>query len=657
MTNMNDMKLKEDRNEERPTGNLKGLATYFRQDFVSGFLVFLIALPLCLGISLASGFPAVAGIITAIVGSVVTTHFSNSEMTVKGPAAGLIVIMLGTVTEFGFTGGQDLAADFQAYRAALAVAFAAGILQIAFGLFRTGALGDFFPTSAVHGMLAAIGVIIIAKQLPVTVGQNCQGEPLEILCELPRTLAQANPEIALIGIISLGILFVWPWIKSKLNYRLLHVIPGPMLVLFVAIPLGMFFDLSHEHTYSFMGHDFSLSERFLVDVPPNLFKALAHPDFSALQSLAGWKWVLVVALIGSLESVLSAKAIDLFDPWKRKTDFNRDLMAVGLANVCSTSIGGLPMISEIVRSRANIDNGARTRFANFWHGMFLLFFVALLPGLIHRIPLAALAAMLVYTGFRLASPREFLHAFQIGREQLVIFAGTLVAVLLTDLLIGIAIGVGLKILIHLLYGVPVRSLFRPRIDVSKTDDSKVLISANDAAVFSNWLPLKRKIQQAEFEDCNHVVVNLSGTKFVDHSVMTKLQELEMEFKEKGLLLEITGLEGHQKLSEHPQAARKRQLTALKRITMVSERELESILTEKLLQLGAAGYTTIPCRGTGRQSISPSVESTVNQVLIESVVPEVVGEKILEFVSQNQQGDHRVIAYMETVQVWRADQFE
>ena len=428
---------------EIPRGDLAGFKKYFKHDILSGFFVFLIALPLCLGISIASGYPPIAGIFTAIVGSILTSLLSNSELTIKGPAAGMIVIAVGAVTSFGFTGGQDPAADQAAYKMALAVSVVAGIVQIIFGLVRAGKLGDFFPTSAVHGMLAAIGIIIMLKQLPVAVGQSAKGEPLEILREIPDKLAHANPDIAIIGLVSLIILFGLPILKKLVNNRFFSMTPAPMVVLLVAVPLGMYFDLSHEHTYSWGGTKYSLGEQFLVNVPNDLLAAMAHPDFSVFTNpdlrTKAIGWVVMFTLIGSLESLLSAKAIDMIDPWKRKTNLNRDLVAVGIANTVVSFIGGLPMISEIVRSKANIDNGARTRFADMWHGVFLLGFVALAPGLIHRIPLAALAAMLVYTGFRLASPREFINVFKIGPEQLLIFTATVIGVLATDLLIGIGI--------------------------------------------------------------------------------------------------------------------------------------------------------------------------------------------------------------------------
>jgi MFS superfamily sulfate permease-like transporter len=431
---------------------VEGFRKYFKQDFVSGFLVFLIALPLCLGISLACGYPAIAGIFTAIIGSILATFLSNSELTIKGPAAGLIVIAIGCVKDFGGDGamGGFTAADMTAYKMALAVGVVAAVLQILFGLFRGGILGEFFPLSAVHGMLAAIGVIIIAKQIPIALGvQGADAEPLEMLAEIPHYISHMNPAVALIGFVSVLIMFLWPVLRGKLGP--LKAFPAPMIVLLVAVPMGMAFQFTETHSYTYQGKAYELSDAYLVTMPDRvfgMFDNITFPDFSALTSpehmAKSLKWIFMFFVIGSLESLLSVKAVDLIDPWKRKTNMDRDMVAVGAGNLCCALVGGLPMISEIVRSKANIDNGARTRFADLYHGIFLLLCVALIPMVLHLIPLAALAAMLVYTGFRLAHPSEFMHAYKIGREQLVIFVVTLVCVLATDLLIGIAIGIAVK---------------------------------------------------------------------------------------------------------------------------------------------------------------------------------------------------------------------
>jgi MFS superfamily sulfate permease-like transporter len=236
---------------------------------------------------------------------------------------------------------------------------------------------------------------------------------------------------------------------------------------------------------------------------------------------------------------------------------NRDLLAVGAANLVSSFIGGLPMISEIVRSRANIGNGAKSKFANLFHGLFLLLAVALAAGAIRMIPLAALAAMLVYTGFRLAHPREFLHVYNIGREQLVVFVGTIVAVLATDLLIGIGIGIGIKLLIQFINGVPLWSLLRPNAEVRQLDERTWLIVPKDSAVFLNWLPIRSKIERYGLAQNMNIVVDLSQTRMVDHTVMEKLHQLEREFAEQGIALAIVGLDEHVSLSLHPAAARLR----------------------------------------------------------------------------------------------------
>jgi MFS superfamily sulfate permease-like transporter len=521
--------------KEVPRGTLPGLRRYWKSDMLSGFLVFLIALPLCLGISLACGYPAIAGIFTAVIGGILGSLLSNSELTIKGPAAGLIVIAIGCVTEFGFTGGQNAAADAQAYRLALGVGVAAGVIQILFGVLRAGILGEMFPSAAVHGLLASIGIIIIAKQFPITMGLGSEGAPLELLAKIPQFIANMNPVIGLIGVISLIIMFTYPLIK---NPRL-KVIPAPMVVLLVAVPLGMYFNLS---------------QNFLVNVPANLFNAVTFPDFSGVFTFIGLKYIILFSFIGSLESLLSAKAVDQIDPWQRKTNHDRDLLAVGVGNTLSAFVGGLPMISEIVRSRANIDNGAKTRYANFFHGSFLLLFVALVPGLINQIPLAALGAMLVYTGFRLASPRSFVHMYHVGREQLIIFVSTIVGVLATDLLVGIAIGMCVKVLIHFINGVPLRSIFRLRANVSRQGEKDgVKVAVSDSAVFSTWIALRKKLER--FKKESPVVLDLSATYLVDHTVMDKLQELEKEFNEAGSRLIISGLDHHRRLSDHPTAAR------------------------------------------------------------------------------------------------------
>jgi MFS superfamily sulfate permease-like transporter len=575
--------------EPVPVGTPAGFLRYLSSDLRSGFLVFLIALPLCLGISIASGYPPIAGIFTAIIGGVVGSLISNSEMTIKGPAAGLIVIAVGCIQDFGGDGvmGGFSAADMSAYQAALAVGVVAAGLQIAFALFRGGILADFFPLSAVHGMLAAIGVIIILKQFPVTLGVSIGGEPLELIKEIPHAVMEANPEIAAIGIASLLVMFLWPLVGKRI--KPLAAVPSPLVVLALAIPMGIGFDLGHEHYYQFAGHEHKVGPNFLVSMPDRIFGMfddVTSPDFGALAQGKAWKWVFMFFMIGTLESVLSAKAVDLLDPHRRRTNLDRDMLAVGIGNAAAAMVGGLPMISEIVRSRANIDNGAKTRWANLWHGFFLLACVALIPTLLHLIPLAALAAMLVFTGYRLAHPREFMHTFKIGPEQLVIFVTTLVAVLATDLLIGVGIGIGVKVAIHLANGVPLGSLFKPYLDVEMIGDDACVVRAQQSAVFSNWIPFRRQLLDLALVQHRSVTLDLSATRLVDHSTMEKLHELETVIHADGGRLRVTGLDGHRPLSAHEYAARKASAAPFGRIEVIAASEIvesiEDLLSDREL---------------------------------------------------------------------------
>lgn len=643
-----------------PRGNPAGFFTHVRQDLTSGFLVFLIALPLCVGISLASGFPPLAGIFTAICGALITMCFSNSEMTIKGPAAGLIVIVIGCIEDFGGNGnsGGWLAADQTAYKAALAVGAVAAALQILSGFLRAGILGEFFPGTVVHGMLAAIGVIIISKQVPVALGVlDAKGGPISLLRQIPDFVLRANPAIAFIGLLSLSIMFTWPILRSRV--KALSFIPAHLVVLLVAVPLGMLLNLTQESNYRFFQHTYGLGEQYLVKMPNRvfgMFDEITQPDFSVLNQFKAWKWIFMFFIIGSLESLLSAKAVDLLDPWKRRTNMNRDLLGVGAANLAAAMIGGLPMISEIVRSRANIDNGARTRFANMWHGIFLLLCVGLIPTILHRIPLSALAAMLVYTGTRLAHPNEFFNVYRIGREQLAIFVVTLVVVLATDLLIGVAAGVALKMIIHLANGVPLKSFFKAYLEVEDVDDHTSLIIARESAVFSNWIPFRRQIEDVGLVQKRNLILDLSGTAMVDASVMEKLEELQSEFVEEGLRLELRGLDDLRPFSASAHAARRRGLTPVRRLTIVVEESFAPELLASLVRLGISGYTEIPCRGSGRAGLKDSALPPAHCTQIEVIAVSELCDQIVDFLRTTVIPKHHLTVCVETVEVIRMTAF-
>jgi MFS superfamily sulfate permease-like transporter len=403
-----------------------------RADAVAGFLVFLVALPLCLGISMASGFPPFAGVITAVVGGLVATFLGSAPLAIKGPAAGLIVIVLAAVEELG--GGDPV----RGYTRTLAVVVVSGGLIALLGLAKAGRLGDLVPRSVVHGMLAAIGVVIVSKQAHAVLGVTPTAKgPLGLLGELPRSLAAANPAITGLGVLGLVVLFAWPRLRAVSP---LGKVPAPLVVLLVTMPIGGLLGLGEARVPTWGDAVFRVGPEHLVRVPERLAAVVTFPDFAPLVEPAFWKHVALFTLVAGLESVLSAKAIETLDPWQRRASLDRDLVAQGAANVVAGLLGGLPMITEIVRSSANVDGGGRTRRANLFHGLVLLFFVALAPGLVHRIPLAALAAMLVYTGCRLAHPRELVRAWKAGPACFAGFATTVLVTLAVDLLAGIAAG-------------------------------------------------------------------------------------------------------------------------------------------------------------------------------------------------------------------------
>jgi MFS superfamily sulfate permease-like transporter len=536
-----------------PKSGLAGLKENWRSDLLSGFLVFLIALPLCLGISMASGFPPSAGIITAIIGGVLVSRINGSFITISGPAAGLIVVVLGAVQELGE--GDAMAG----YRYALAAIVIASVLQILMGFFKAGRLSSFFPASVVHGMLAAIGIIIMAKQINVVLGTTPEkGSSLfSTIAQIPHSIMNLNPEIAIIGASGLVILIAWSIIKNPT----LKMIPAPLIVVLVGMGLARYFDLEHEHMYLFLPdayflphHEETVGPKFLVAISDNFMSSFYFPDFSKSLTLEFWEAVVSICLVGSLESLLSAMAVDKLDPYKRHSNLDRDLTAVGAGNLVAGLIGGLPMIAEIVRSSANINNGAKTGWANFFHGAFLLVFVVLFPRLIHSIPLAALAALLVFTGFRLASPKEFAKVMGVGKEQLFMFVVTIIGVLATDLLIGVGIGILTKFSIHMLRGVRPNNLFKIHFVIEPRDADSVMVSIVGAAIFSNFMPLKTAL--ANLEHGKTVIFQLNNAYLIDHTVMEFIHNFQHDYEGQGGQCKFYGMEYHDTFSEHPLAVRR-----------------------------------------------------------------------------------------------------
>ncbi|TCV83568.1 MULTISPECIES: SulP family inorganic anion transporter [Methylomonas] len=524
------------------------LANHWRQDITAGFLVFLIALPLCLGIAVASGFPPMAGIISAIVGGLLVSRIGGAQLTITGPAAGLIVVILTSVQTLGE--GDALAG----YRYTLAAIVIAGALQTVLGYFKAGRLAAFFPASVVHGMLAAIGIIIISKQLPVMAGVQSQGASiLSGIAALPHSLIYFMPQIGLIALAGIVVLIGWPQIQQPL----LRKIPAPIIVITSGILLGHLFHLDQlqpGETF-IIPKDVLFATHFLVTFPDSLLASFYLPDFGKLTGFSFWESVVSICLVGSLESLLSAAAVDKLDPEKRYSDLNKELRAVGIGNLVSGMIGGLPMIAEIVRSSANIDAGGRSSWANFFHGGFVLLFVVLFPDLISTIPLASLAALLVYTGFRLASPQAFAKSMDLGKEQLALFVITIFAILASNLLIGVLIGIAAKLLLHIGRGVSLGNLLSISYQLQASGPNSWIIKVSGAALFSNFLALKSQV--ASLADGQTVIFDLSAADLIDHTVMEFIAHYREDYIARGGRCEIQGLADLESLGDHALAARQR----------------------------------------------------------------------------------------------------
>jgi MFS superfamily sulfate permease-like transporter len=519
-----------------PLNGLAGLRQNWSQDAISGFIVFLLALPLSLGIAKASEFPPLMGLVSAIIGGIVVSFFAGSPLTIKGPAAGLIVIVLEGVDSFG---DGDMG-----WKLTLGAIVVAGFVQVLFGVFKWGKLVDFFPLSAVHGMLAAIGLIIILKQIPVLLDIDpalSRGKsPFSLLLMIPSFFQHLDLRATLIGVVSFLIMMNW----SKVPIVWLKKIPAALVVLLIAIPAELIMDFQHTEPAYALVHIGNLVENIRWNA-----------DFSGIYQTGKFvQLVIMIALVGSLESLLTVKAIDVMDPFKRKSNPNKDLIAIGIGNMFAGILGGLPMISEVARSSANVSNGAKTKWANFFHGIFILVFVVFAVHLIEMIPNTALAAMLISVGIKLAHPREFVQIFRIGKEQLAVFLITIFFTLYEDLLVGMAAGIAMELLLHLFHGTPLRSLFKPLIEVSFTD-KMYMLKVEHSAIFTNYIGLKSKLDAVPAG--MDLTIDFTDTNFVDHSVLENLHYFEHDYINTGGKFQIIGMNDHKKLSNHEYAARKK----------------------------------------------------------------------------------------------------
>ena len=518
------------------------------QNVFSGFVVSLIALPLGLGLALASGAPPISGIIAAVIGGIVTSILGGSNVTITGPGNGLVVVILAAITTLG---SGDMQQGFLYTLAAIVVS---GVIMIILGFLRLGSLGDFFPSSAIQGMLAAIGIGIFAKQIHVMLGNlGAKGSIIELILGIPEgikyyltTDSQSVFYAGSVGIISFLIMVFY----SKIRNRYFQLIPAPMWIVVLSVGMYYYYEYFSEAIYP-------IEKSLLIILPDDVLSNFAFPDFGKVLEFDFINAVIAITLIASIESLLSIKAVDKLDPQKRRSNVNKDIRALGLATVISGFLGGLNVVTVIARSSVNVNNKGTNRSANFFHAAFLVLFILLFATELRKIPLAALAAILVYTGYKLASPENIKKVFKIGKEQLLIFLITLITTISTSLITGILVGIISTFFIHVVINKDImlfiRNLLKPNVLMFK-EDGKYFVSVDNFSSFLNFTKLKSKLNQIpENED---VIIDFSMCDFVDHSVMENMNSYAETFKRKGGHLEIIGLDNYSTRSEHPFALRK-----------------------------------------------------------------------------------------------------
>lgn len=516
----------------------------------SGFVVSLIALPLGLGLAIASEAPPLAGIVAAIVGGVVVALLGGSHLTITGPGNGLVIVLLSAITTLG---NGDL---YQGYLFTLAAIVLSGLLLFLFGVLRLGALSEFFPASALQGMLAAIGLGILAKQFHVMLGiTGVSGDTINQLLQIPTSISSVinnfSFENAFAGSIGVGGL-VFLFLYSRIRSPIFHMIPAPMWVVVISIGVGYYYLL-------ILGKAAPIDSDLMIELPNNILKALPFPDFGKIVDLNFIGVVLSITLIASIESLLSIKAVDKLDPQKRRSNVNKDLRALGIASVVSGFLGGLNVVTVIARSSVNTNNGGTNRSANFFHAIFLILFLLIFSAQIQLIPLTALAAILVFTGYKLATPENLLSIYKIGREQAAIFLVTLLATLLTNLISGIAIGIVFTFIVHVLLNESIvlftRNVFKPNVLMYKEEESgNYYVSVKNFCSFLNFYKLKIKLDQ--IPENENAIIDFSLCDFVDHTVMEGLNDYQRSFSLKGGSFEVIGLDIHIAETQHPFAVRK-----------------------------------------------------------------------------------------------------
>ncbi|MEQ1851839.1 MAG: SulP family inorganic anion transporter, partial [Chthoniobacteraceae bacterium] len=543
------------------------------RDLTAGLVVFFVALPLCLGIALASRAPGVAdaanvplfaGIIAGIIGGVVVGFISGSHTSVAGPAAGLTAIVATQVGKLG---------TFDAFLLAVMIA---GLIQIVLGLLRAGFIAAFFPSSVIKGLLAAIGVILILKEFPHVVGHDAdpmgessffQPDSQNTFSEIFAAWFDFQPGATLVGVLSVVLMLVWDRVKF------LHRLPVPAPLAIVAIGVAISFWLRD------VGGQWVIEASHLVQVPvaqsPAEFLGfLRYPDFSAWNNPAVYGTAFTIAIVASLETLLNIDAVDKLDPEQRATPPSRELLAQGAGNVLAGLIGGLPVTSVIARSSVNINAGVKTKLSTIWHGLLLLGCVMLLPGWLNQIPLAALAGILLVTGLKLASPQLFTQMWNEGRTQFLPFAATVIAIVFTDLLTGVLIGLGvaLAFILHSNFRRPMRRIMEKHV----TGDVLRIELANQVS-FLNRAALEQTLRAAPRG--SHVLIDARNTDYIDPDILDLIADFKgTTASAHGVHLSLAGFrEKYPSLEDHIQ------------YIDYSTREIQTALTpQQVLEILEAG---------------------------------------------------------------------
>ena len=525
-----------------PRDGFKGLKENWRSDLFAAISVSLVALPLALGIAVASDMSPMAGVLSAIIGGVVTTFFRGGHLAINGPAAGLIAVILG-----------GLVALDNNINYVLAAIVVAGGIQIVLGVLKMGRFAKLLPSSVLHGILAAIGVIIIAKQAPYALGTTSNadtviGNLLDIFYKLP----DANPFVFIVALVGILILVFY----KKINNKFIRAIPAPMWVLLLALPLVFGFDFFNEHSISFFGKSYGVGPKLLIDIPEDPLDSIMHPDFGMIGTMAFWLTVLSITTIASIETLASARAVDKLDPYKRTTNLNKDLIGVGISTMVSGALGGLPIITVIVRSTVNVNSNAKTRWSNLYHGIFLILFVLILAPVLRSVPLAALAAILVHTGFKLASPLVFKHAYDQGVEQLFFLSSTLIITLFTDLLYGIMGGILITLITHILLArvgfLPFfKMIYRSGSKVDRLENGSYDVKLKGITNFLYALQLEKLLQEIPVGSV--VRIDMSQTRLVDLSIMENVIDFKRIQDNNGGDVKLIGLDNHVASTSHNRA--------------------------------------------------------------------------------------------------------